>query len=274
MYRRVVVVLADGLRPDAVTPAIMPSLHTLGQTYTRAEHAVTVRPSVTVAALGSLATGVRPEAHGLIEPGIGFLSRMHRLHPLGDELHRHGHDIAVVLPEMGRFSRSLVGALARAASIGKLVTGGNTARSLARTARQVLSEISHGLVVLYLADCDGAGHAHGWMSQPYLAAAARVDAALAEVAPLTRSDLLIVLSDHGGGGIDPRDHDHPHPTNARIPLVLAGASVRRGTALRGPVSLLDVPPTILWALGAAIPGSYEGRVLREVFAEPAVTTRR
>lgn len=273
MYRRVVVVLADGLRPDAVTPRVTPHLHALARRYTHAANASTVRPSVTVAALGSLATGVGPETHGLIEPGLGFLSRMHRLHPLGDELHRIGHDIAVVLPEMRRFSRPLVGALARAASIGKLVTGGNTARSLARTARQVLSEISHGLIVLYLADCDGAGHAHGWMSEPYLAAAAGVDAAVSEVAPLARSDLLIVLSDHGGGGIDPRDHDHPHPTNSRIPLVLAGASVRRATVLRGPVSLLDVPPTILWALGAAIPGSYEGRVLREVFAEPSMAAR-
>jgi len=274
MHRRVVVVLADGLRPDAVSPAIMPSLHTLGQTYTRAEHAVTVRPSVTVAALGSLATGVSPEAHGLIEPGIGFLSRMHRLHPLGDELRRAGHDLAVVLPEMGLFSRSLVGALARAAGVGKLVSGGGTARSMARTARQMLGEIGHGVIVLYLADCDGAGHAHGWMSEPYVDAARRVDAALAELAPLALGDLLIVLADHGGGGVEPHDHDLPHPVNSHIPLVLAGASVAQGYVMRRPVSLLDVPTTILWALGAAIPGSYEGRVLREAFLAPSLAPRR
>ncbi len=53
--RRVVLVLADGLRPDAITPGIMPSLDALGSAFTIALHARTVRPSTTVAALASLA---------------------------------------------------------------------------------------------------------------------------------------------------------------------------------------------------------------------------
>lgn len=43
--RRVVLVLADGLRPDAITPTDMPSLDSLARTYTTALRASTVRPS-------------------------------------------------------------------------------------------------------------------------------------------------------------------------------------------------------------------------------------
>jgi arylsulfatase A-like enzyme len=76
--------------------------------------------------------------------------------------------------------------------------------------------------------------------------------------------LLVALADHGGGGETPREHESNHPVDTTIPRIIAG----RGTLpidLES-VSLLDVPPTILFALGAEIPSTYEGRVLREAFA--------
>src|SRR4029077_10915341 len=87
--RRLVIVLADGLRPDAVSPTLMPSLDALGDAYTRATRATTVRPSATVAALASLATGVGPETHRLVEPGLGFLPRLATLRPVARELARN-----------------------------------------------------------------------------------------------------------------------------------------------------------------------------------------
>src|SRR2546427_7911657 len=50
--RRLVIVLANGLRPDAVSPSVMPSLDALGRVYTLARRARTVRPSATVAGRG------------------------------------------------------------------------------------------------------------------------------------------------------------------------------------------------------------------------------
>jgi hypothetical protein len=35
--------------------------------------------------------------------------------------------------------------------------------------------------------------------------------------------------------------------------------------LREPVSLLDVPPTLLWSLGLDVPAEYEGSVLYDAF---------
>jgi hypothetical protein len=60
------------------------------------------------------------------------------------------------------------------------------------------------------------------------------------------------------------DHDSDHPTDRTVPVVLAGAGIEPGTVLDA-MTLLDVPTTILWALGVRRPASYEGRVLTEAF---------
>jgi predicted AlkP superfamily phosphohydrolase/phosphomutase len=47
-------------------------------------------------------------------------------------------------------------------------------------------------------------------------------------------------------------------------LILAGAGAKAGTQLQG-ISILDLAPTILHALGAAVPQEMDGRVLAEAF---------
>ncbi len=268
--RRVVFVLADGLRPDAITPSRMPSLDALSGEYTVALRATTVRPSITVAALTSLATGLSPRSHGFTEPGLAFLSRLAQLRPVGRELARAGHPTTIVAQELSVVERSVVGALAGAAGLGRLTGRGRGARQVAVTAHEALATRQHGVVFVYLNDCDVAGHRAGWMSEDYLAAASEVDAAIGMLAGAARDSLLIVVADHGGGGVTPTDHHEPHPGNDHIPLVLAGPAVTRRHRLTRPVSLLDLPPTLLWWFGVDIPASYEGRVLTEAFAPAEV----
>ena len=260
-------VLADGLRPDAITPTDMPSLDALARRYTTALRATTVRPSRTVAALASLATGVAPATHGLIEPGLGFLRRLPSLRPLARELSRGGVPSQVVASELLPAQRAVLWALTRAAGLGKYHSAGLRARDVARATQTLaLSQATGGrLVFVYLNDCDQAGHAHGWMSPQYRAAAVEVDAAIGVLADLTEHALLIVMADHGGGGVSTHDHAEPHAVNDHIPLILAGPDVTRQHQLTRPVSLLDVPPTLLWWFGLEIPVSYEGRVLRQAF---------
>jgi arylsulfatase A-like enzyme len=263
---RVILVLTDGLRPDAVTTSRMPSLSALADACTQAVHATTVRPSTTVAALATLATGVSPQSHGLIEPGLGFLSRLGRLRPLARELARAGHRSQIVASDFTAVDRSVVWALASAAGVGRFVSRGRRARDVAHCARDAAADQPHGVMFVYLNDCDRAGHAHGWMSPEHLAAAAEVDAAVGVLAPLAERDLVLVLADHGGGGVTPNDHHEPHAVNDAIPLVLAGPDVARGRRLTRPVSILDVPPTVCAWLGMDVPSSYEGRVLSDAFA--------
>jgi arylsulfatase A-like enzyme len=109
------------------------------------------------------------------------------------------------------------------------------------------------------------------MSDPYLAAAAEVDTAIGTLAAGLGDALLLVAADHGGGGVQHDDHDEPHPVNDGIPVVFAGPGATRRHQLAQPISILDLPPTILWWFGCEIPACYEGRVLVEAFErEPAL----
>jgi predicted AlkP superfamily pyrophosphatase or phosphodiesterase len=243
----------------------MPSLHALAREYTTALHASTIRPSRTVAALASLATGVSPATHGLIEPGLSFLSRLPTLRPLARELARGGVPSEIVASELLPAERAVLWALTKAAGLARYRSAGLRARDVARAALTAALARAPRLVLVYLNDCDQAGHLHGWMSPQYRAAAVEVDAAVGVLAATAEHSLLIVLSDHGGGGVTTHDHAEPHPINDHIPLVLAGPDVTRQHELARPLSILDLPPTLLWWFGLEIPTAYEGRVLTEAF---------
>jgi len=263
---RCVVVLTDGLWPDSVTRTHMPTLRALGHDYTRAALAKTVRPSVTVAALASFATGVAPETHGLVEPGLGFLTRLGSLKPMARELSRHRLGTLVAAGAPAVRSRPVAWALTACAGVSRLVLSEGGARGTVEGALPHLAD--HDFAFIYLPDCDRAGHQHGWMSPAYLRAASGIDAAIASLDIRLDETLLIVLADHGGGGVNPTDHDLPHPINDAIPLVLAGQGVRHGHVIDREVSLLDVPATILHFFGVPVPHSYEGRPLEDAFEAP------
>lgn len=105
-----------------------------------------------------------------------------------------------------------------------------------------------------------------------------------------RPTLWIVTSDHGEEFWDHHDLESSHYHNSRgycgmghghalfeellhVPLVVAGPGVRSGVRIRTPVSLLDVAPTILDALGfpPAVGVVTQGRTLLGALegAEPA-----
>ena len=226
--RRLILILTDGLRPDAITPNRMPSLDGLANAATLALHASTIRPSSTVAALAALATG-----------------------------------------ELRSLERGVVSALAGAAGVEGLTCAGQRARDVALAAGDAVAR--GGVTFVYLNDCDRAGHAHGWMSPQYLDAAVEVDRAIGVLSHHVSDSLLLVLADHGGGGVNRTTHHEPHPENDHIPLILAGPGVTRRHRLTRPISILDVPPTVCHWFGVPVPESYEGRALTEAFVvEPRV----
>jgi arylsulfatase A-like enzyme len=268
-----VVVVVDGLRPDAVTETGMPNLFALMRRGWHAERAVTVRPSVTVAALTSLATGVSPARHGIRDSSPGRLPRLRGLRPLPLELRRLGVGTTVLTPELPAATRWAAGALLRLGGVGRLVATTSSPAAIVQAAIDRLAgNTGREFVVVYLNDADLAGHAWGWMSAAYLQAARQVDTALARLMRFCEDpeSLVIITADHGGGGVLATDHDHPHPANDLIPLALMSGRVAPGLATSDPVTLLDIPPTVLHGFGGTAPAPYEGRVIHEAFVTELV----
>lgn len=262
------VLVIDGLRPDAVTSDCMPHLSAFAERAWHPARAITVRPSITVAALTSLGTGVGPGTHGVVNSGLSSFPRLSGLRSLPAELNRLEVTTTVITGELPGPARFLVGGLLRMGGVRRLIPVGCGPRRIVESAFEELSDVpGRRCVVAYVNDADVAGHARGWMSEGYLTAANMIDRTLSGLCGFAdESDtMVLVLADHGGGGVLPRDHDHPHPLNEAIPLFLAGRTVATFATGQEPASLLDVPPTIVHAFGGEPPENWEGRVLNEAF---------
>jgi hypothetical protein len=223
--------------------------------------------------MASLLTGAPPEAHGLKSDRFHLPRPRRRVDPMPRVLAAQGLPTHGYVRELPLLFRSIGRRIATHLGVATASFRGRTAMEIALQAGPRLADDGdEGLLLLHWPDCDVAGHAHGWMSEPYVRAAHRLDLALGMVARLADvgrdpGTLLVALADHGGGGVDPKDHESDHPADRTIPVLLAGAAVQPGEL--GPCSLLDVPATVLWALGVEPPPSYAGRPLVEAFATPA-----
>src|SRR4051812_17969321 len=70
-HRQLLIVL-DGLRPDYVTPDVMPTLYAVGQRGVTFINHHSVYPTVTRVNASSIATGSYPERHGLMGNSVFF----------------------------------------------------------------------------------------------------------------------------------------------------------------------------------------------------------
>ena len=270
--RRVVLIVMDGLRPDAIPRFGLEACRRLARRGASTSLARTVEPSLTATCMASLLTGAAPERHGL-QGGRFHLPRPRgETHPLPRVLAAHSLPSSAFIARVPMLMVGIANRIGSHLRFARTRFEGHGAADIVRAAVRDLSQPWRGLVVMHWPDADRAGHAAGWMSDPYARAALVMDAALGRVmAALDLDDpetLLIAMADHGGGGAVPDHHDSAHPLDRTIPILMAGGLVRPGELPQG-ASLLDVPATILWAMGIAQPTSYAGSPLTVAFRTPS-----
>ena len=277
-FRRVILVVLDGLRPDAIDRFELPHLTALSANSAWTRTGRTVDPSITVAALASLLTGTSPTHHGIQSERFRLPRRRTTpIHPLPDLLAEADFPFSAFLSTLPPIHRIMARRVIKSLGPVDVHFSGHTAHEILAQARDTLAAQRHGLIFLHWPDADDAGHEHGWMSVPYAAGARALDAGVGELLNLLALDrdpstLVILTADHGGGGESPRSHESDNPIDHTIPMFLVGDGVEPGP-LVGPVSLLDVPATVLRALDVPVPESYLGRPLSEAFRDTAISSR-
>jgi predicted AlkP superfamily pyrophosphatase or phosphodiesterase len=268
--RRAVLIVLDGLRPDAIARFQLHHVASLARRGASTFRAQTVCPSVTPCAMASLLTGAAPERHGIQSERIRMPHPSGPVHPLAKELAKHSLPSSFFMPRVPFLMRGIASRLAAALGLDEFRNHGANAAEVLAAARYRLATQRRGLIALHWLDADRAGHASGWMSPQYGEAARRMDAALGaledDIDFADPATLIIALADHGGGGATPRHHNSAHPLDTTIPVMLAGGAIVPGELGNG-VSLTDIPATILWALGVSRPESYVGRPLMQAFAK-------
>ena len=257
-HKPAVLILVDGLRPEAMLEAPAPTMLRLLAGGAGTLRARTVMPSVTLPCHTSLFYGVAPERHGITTNRWQPLARP--LPSLFDVVHAAGPKTLAYYNWEELRDLGAPGALDEAHFIRYLSERGDESDQLLfDMATQRLARHDFGLAFLYYGSVDCTGHEHGWMSQLYLRRVADADRAIARVLPVLPPDCLVVLmADHGGHA---KTHGSEHDQDMLIPVILNGPGIGAGLALPEPVNITDVAPTILHWMGIAAPREWTGRPL-------------
>jgi len=264
IIKRVLIVSFDGMRPDAIAAAPMPSLEGLIQGGAYSLRAQTTYPPITLPAHSSMLTGECPYKHKVTwndyipENGIAF-----------------GVDLFDLAHAAGLRTVMIVGKLklvqitdAASVDVFEFHPEGESVIA-ARAAAEMAN--GFGVMFVHFASPDLAGHEFGWMSPEQFAALRESDGALGVLlAGLTANGLrdttlVIVTSDHGG-------HDTTHgddvPQDMIIPWVINGPGVIP-QELSVPIYTMDTAATAAYMLDLSRPAEWDGLPVLQAFGLPS-----
>lgn len=252
---RTIVILVDGMRPDALKG--IPQAERLIERATYTMSAKTVMPSVTLPCHMSLFHSVDPTRHGTTTNT--YTPQVRPIRGLCEVLAAQGKKNAFFYnwEELRDLSRP--GSLAFSYFCSGPAVGYEKANeAVADAAIEYLRRENVDFAFVYLGHTDEAGHQYGWMSDPYLAAM-RSSWELIEriVDSLDEEDHVIITADHGG-------HDRIHgtdlPEDMTIPLLLIGRRFEAGKEL-ALADIKDIAPTVAALLGVQADSQWEGTSL-------------
>lgn len=255
MEEKVLLILVDGMRPDAVLQCKNTFLARLTQTSTYTMNARTVMPSVTLPCHSSLFFSVDPERHGIMENVWTPMARP--IEGLADVVSRYGKTAAFF------YNWEQLRDLARPGSLKCSYYEDNTSfpdsdSRVTDKAIEYIKEVWPDFVFLYLGQTDECGHAHGWLSEEYMLTLSRAIACIEKIFSVAKEKYnIIITADHGG---HERYHGTDIPEDMTIPLILHGDRFKQGEKLPS-ASIKDIAPTAVSLMGLSKPREWEGTCL-------------
>ena len=264
IIKRVLIVSFDGMRPDAIAAAPMPSLEGLMQGGAYSLRAQTTYPPITLPAHSSMLTGECPYKHKVTwndyipENGIA----------LGVDLFDLAH--AAGLRTVMMVGKLKLVQVTDAASVDVFEFHPEGEALIAARAAEEMAN-GFGVMFVHFPTPDLAGHEFGWMSEQQFAALREADGALGVLLAALNSNglrettLIIVTADHGG-------HDTTHGTDSKedmtILWVISGPGVIAGE-LSVPIYTMDTAATAAHMLDLAIPKEWDGLPVLQAFGLPS-----
>lgn len=258
---KVILVMLDGLRPDALSPERTPNLLRAAAQGAHTLQAESVMPSITLPCHMSIFHSIPPGRHGILSNTYVPMARP--VTGLFDAANDAGKLCAFLYnwEELRDLNRP--GALHFSLCIRSSYDLDFGDTLIADQALRTIRSGEFDFIFVYLGTIDSAGHYYGWMTDGYLTQVERVDAEVGRLLDAMSSETaMIIHADHGGHD---RFHGTDSPEDMTIPYILTGAGVRAGHLIERKVSLLDTAPTIARMLDFTPPKEWEGQVIEEAF---------
>lgn len=252
---KVLLMLMDGMRPDAITSVSEAQAMIARGSSTM--DAQTVYPSVTLPCHMSLFHSVDPGRHGTTTNL--FMPQVRPIDGLFDVLKMAKKRTAMFYNwhELRNLCRP--GALSFEYFLqGHQFGWEETTVPLTDAVIEHIKKYDPDFTFYYFAYPDEMGHAHGWMTPAYQHA---VDFCWKEaqriIDTLPEDYVVIVVADHGGHD---RTHGTDMPEDMNIPVMITGGPFAAGKKLEN-VSIKDIAPTVASLLGVEAAPEWEGKVL-------------
>lgn len=254
---KVILILVDGLRPDALPVCGNAYGSTLAKLGSSSMEAQTVWPSITLPCHMSLFLSVPPSRHGTTTNT--YAPQVRPVSGLCEQLRTAGKKCAFFYnwEELRDLTRP--SSLAYSCFISGEINGYKRANELV-TARAIsyIGEEAPDFAFVYLGLTDSVGHDCGWMGTEYLAACSTSLGQVRQLVERFGEDYTILITaDHGGHG---RTHGSDIPEDMRIPLICKGPAFEPGSILENP-TICDIAPTIAALLEAEPGPEWEGKSL-------------
>ena len=252
---KVLLILVDGMRPDALKDMKVAQDVISGSAYTM--EGKTVFPSVTLPCHMSLFHSVDPSRHG-VTTNV-YTPQVRPVNGLCEVLYANQKNCAFFynweqLRDLSRPKSMAYSCYCSGGHIGY----GPANDVVTAAAKAYIAENATDFTFLYLGYPDDAGHKFGWMSDEYYAALENSWNNIQKIlSDLPEDYTVIITADHGG-------HDRMHgtemPEDMTIPVMIMGDDFAVGQTLQN-VNIKDIAPTITKLLGVAPDPEWEGKSL-------------
>ena len=251
---KVLLILADGMRPDALEGIPYADWFISGSAYTLC--AGTVFPSITLPCHMSLFHSVDPQRHGICTNV--YTPQVRPINGICEQLALAGKSSAFFYD--WQELRDLVRPGSLEHSFYYHGDKPDAPVVVADAAIRYLTEKSPDFAFLYFGLPDHVGHncGSGWMGEEYLQSVRTVWEQIRRVMEAAGEGYaVIVTADHGGHG---RTHGTDLPEDMRIPVICRGGMFPPGEFRRA-VNIKDLAPTVVKIAGANPAPEWEGAAL-------------
>ena len=133
---------------------------------------------------------------------------------------------------------------------------------------EYIREKKPNFLFVQLDDVDGYGHRRGHMSPEYLRGIEEADSCVRVIvdaihdAGIAHRTMIMVVSDHGGLY---SSHGDAAWEEITVPLIFAGAGIRKQYEIRQQVYMFDIAANVAFALGLEVPYEWTGRPTKAAF---------
>ena len=253
MEKKVLLILCDGMRPDALEQIKHPYYEKMKEQGSFALNAKTVSPSVTLPCHMSLFHSVDPQRHGVLTNT--YTPQVRPIPGICEQLRKYDKTCAMFYnwEELKDLTRP--DSMLHTCYFSGHLLGYDTAQAeTASHALEFINKFSPDFTFLYFGGPDAAGHENGWMTDKYIESINTCWDMIENICnSIPEEYAVIVIADHGG-------HERTHGTELDEDMLIPVLVNLPGFNMEN-VNIKDIAPTVCKLLGVLCAKDWEGKAL-------------